>query len=49
VYLRAPDGVLSAQQGGKRDGVTTEAMGIALEAVLSLPQKETWLAGTGSG
>jgi hypothetical protein len=43
VYLQAPDwSLLTAKQGGKRDWVTTEAMGIALEALLSLPRKETW-------
>jgi len=43
VYLQAPDwSLLTAKQGGKRDWVTTEAMGIALEALLSLQRKETW-------
>jgi hypothetical protein len=43
VYLQAPDwSLLKAKQGGQRDWVTTEAMGIALEALLSLWRKETW-------
>ena len=43
VYLQAPNwSLLTAKQGGKRDWVTTEAMGIALEALLSLQRKETW-------
>jgi hypothetical protein len=43
VYLQAPDwSLLTAKKGGERDWVTTEAMGIALEALLSLERKETW-------
>jgi hypothetical protein len=43
VYLQAPDwSLLTAKQGGQRDWVTTEAMGIAAEALLSLERKETW-------
>jgi hypothetical protein len=43
VYLQAPDwSLLTAKQGGPRDWVTTEAMGIGLEALLSLERKETW-------
>jgi hypothetical protein len=43
VYLQAPDwSLLDAKQGGKCDWVTTEAMGIALEALLSLAREETW-------
>jgi hypothetical protein len=43
VYLKAPDwSLLTTKQGGQRDWVTTEAMGIALEALLSLERRETW-------
>jgi hypothetical protein len=43
VYLQSPDWtLLSAKEGGRRDWVSTEAMGIALEALMSLQRKETW-------
>jgi hypothetical protein len=43
VYLSAPDWkLLDARHGGRRDWVTTEAMGIALEALFSLNRKEVW-------
>jgi hypothetical protein len=43
VHLSAPDwSLLEVKQGGRRDWVTTEAMGVALEALLSLRRKDPW-------
>jgi hypothetical protein len=43
VYLQAPDwSLLKAKSGGRRDWVTSEAMGIALEALLTLQRPDTW-------